>query len=194
MLLMIDNYDSFTWNLVRYFRELKQDVLVFRNDAISLEQIQDLNPQGIIISPGPGTPDDAGISLKVIQELGPQLPILGVCLGCQALAQAHGARIVRAEKVMHGKLSSLHHQHKGVFNSLPPAFNVVRYHSLIIEQATLPPCLEMTAWTETTAGAVHEIMAVCHRDYPLQGVQFHPESVLTEQGHQLLANFIQSYL
>ena len=185
MILLIDNYDSFTWNLYQYFCELGADVQVKRNDELTLSQIDALQPQKIVISPGPCTPDDAGISLEVIRHYAGRLPILGVCLGHQAMAQAFGATIVRAEKVMHGKTSPIRHIGKGVFQGLANPLTVTRYHSLVIEPTTLPDCFEVTAWSET-----QEIMGIRHKVWDLEGVQFHPESILSEQGHQLLANFL----
>lgn len=185
MILLIDNYDSFTWNLYQYFCELGVDVQVKRNDELTLSQIDALQPQKIVISPGPCTPDDAGISLEVIRPYAGRLPILGVCLGHQAMAQAFGATIIRAEKVMHGKTSPIHHTGQGVFQGLTNPLTVTRYHSLVIDPTTLPDCFEVTAWSET-----QEIMGIRHTMWDLEGVQFHPESILSEQGHQLLANFL----
>ncbi|AKE60376.1 aminodeoxychorismate synthase component 2 [Citrobacter farmeri] len=185
MILLIDNYDSFTWNLYQYFCELGADVQVKRNDELTLSQIDALKPQKIVISPGPCTPDDAGISLDVIRHYAGRLPILGVCLGHQAMAQAFGATIVRAAKVMHGKTSPIRHTGQGVFQGLTNPLTVTRYHSLLIDPATLPDCFEVTAWSET-----QEIMGIRHTTWDLEGVQFHPESILSEQGHQLLANFL----
>jgi len=192
MLLVLDNYDSFTYNLVQYLGELAADhpvaadLRVERNDALSLEAIKDLNPAAILISPGPGDPDQAGVCLEVIQELGATVPILGVCLGHQCLAQAFGGRVVRAPQLMHGKTSPVHHDNGGVFAGLPDPLTATRYHSLIAERSSLPECLEVTAWLEDGT-----IMGLKHRQYhALQGVQFHPESVLTQAGHQLLANFL----
>ena len=185
MILLIDNYDSFTWNLYQYFCELGADVLVRRNDELTLAQIDALNPQKIVISPGPCTPDDAGISLEVIRHFAGKLPLLGVCLGHQAMAQAFGASVVRAAKVMHGKTSPITHNGQGVFQGLANPLTVTRYHSLVIDPPTLPADFEVTAWSET-----REIMGIRHREYDLEGVQFHPESILSEQGHALLANFL----
>lgn len=185
MLLMIDNYDSFTYNLVQYFGELDQEVAVYRNDEISLEQIAALKPEHIVISPGPCTPTQAGISVPLIQKFAGHVPILGVCLGHQAIGQALGGRIVHAKQVMHGKTSAIEHASTGVFRDLPNPLQATRYHSLVIERESLPPCLEVTAWTHD-----HEIMGVRHKEWSLEGVQFHPESILTEQGHALLANFL----
>lgn len=193
MLVMIDNYDSFTHNLVRYFRELGQQVMVFRNDAVSIQAIRDLAPAGIIISPGPGTPTDAGVSLAVIESFAGQLPVLGVCLGHQAIAQAYGAQIVRAYEVMHGKTSLLESKPHGLFRDLPRQFRVTRYHSLVVAADSMPNALSADAWVtasdhrDTTAN----IMALSDEKAQVFGVQFHPESVLTEQGHQILAAFCQ---
>ncbi|AJZ91480.1 anthranilate synthase component II [Klebsiella michiganensis] len=186
MLLLIDNYDSFTWNLYQYFCELGEEVLVKRNDDIGLDDIERLAPQKLVISPGPCTPTEAGISLAAINHFAGQLPILGVCLGHQAIAQAFGATIVRAEQVMHGKTSSISHNGSGVFRGLNNPLIVTRYHSLIVDPDTLPDCFEVTAWTDK-----QEIMGIRHRALDLEGVQFHPESILSEQGHALLANFLQ---
>lgn len=185
MLLLIDNYDSFTWNLYQYFCELGAEVVVKRNDELTLSDISALAPEQLVISPGPCTPTEAGISLAAITHFAGQLPILGVCLGHQAIAQAFGATIVRAEKVMHGKTSAITHNNSGVFNGLNNPLTVTRYHSLVIDPATLPDCFEVTAWTDK-----QEIMGIRHRELELEGVQFHPESILSEQGHQLLANFL----
>ena len=187
MLLMIDNYDSFTWNLVQYFGELGADVHVHRNDAITLEQIEAWQPERIVVSPGPCTPREAGISVPAIERFAGRIPILGVCLGHQAIGQAFGGRIVRAQRVMHGKMSSVTHDGRGVFAGIPSPFAVTRYPSLAIEPATLPTCLEVTATAEDG-----EIMGVRHRTLAVEGVQFHPEAFLTEHGHALLANFLHS--
>lgn len=186
MLLLIDNYDSFTWNLYQYFCELGAEVVVKRNDEISLADIATLAPQKIVISPGPCTPTEAGISLDVIRRYAGQLPILGVCLGHQAIGQAFGAQIVRARQVMHGKTSAIRHNGTGVFNGLNNPLTVTRYHSLLIEPSTLPDAFDVTAWS-----AEREIMGIRHREWDLEGVQFHPESILSEQGHALLANFLR---
>lgn len=186
MLLLIDNYDSFTWNLYQYFCELGAEVSVKRNDEITLTDIARLSPQKIVISPGPCTPTEAGISLEVIRHYAGKLPILGVCLGHQAIGQAFGARIVRAGRVMHGKTSAIRHNGSGVFAGLSDPLTVTRYHSLLIDPTTLPDAFEVTAWS-----ADNEIMGIRHREWDLEGVQFHPESILSEQGHALLANFLQ---
>ncbi|MBR9828551.1 MAG: aminodeoxychorismate/anthranilate synthase component II [Oceanospirillales bacterium] len=191
MLLMIDNFDSFTWNVVRYFEELGAEVQVYRNNAITLQQIEALQPSHLVISPGPCTPDEAGISIAAIRHFAGRIPILGVCLGHQSIGQAFGAEVVRARQVMHGKTSLIRHDGQGVFSGLAEPLEVTRYHSLVVRRETLPDCLEMTAWTENADGEPDEIMALRHRDLPIQGVQFHPESVLTQQGHQLLDNFLQ---
>jgi len=185
MILLIDNYDSFTWNLYQYFCELGAEVIVRRNDDITLADIDVLAPHKIVISPGPCTPDESGISLEVIRHYSGKLPILGVCLGHQAIAQAFGATIVRAERVMHGKTSPVTHTGMGVFQGLNNPLTVTRYHSLVIDPPTLPACFDVTAWSDT-----RQIMGIRHREWDLEGVQFHPESILSEQGHQLLANFL----
>ena len=190
MLLMIDNYDSFTYNLVQYFGELGEDVWVYRNDEITPEQIAELQPERIVLSPGPCTPSDAGISLAAIERFAGTLPILGVCLGHQSIGQAFGGRIVHAGQVMHGKTSEIYHVGQGVFAGLPNPFTVVRYHSLVIDKATLPSDLDITAWTQTPDGDFDEIMGVRHKNLLVAGVQFHPESILTEHGHALLRNFL----
>jgi len=190
MLLMIDNYDSFTYNLVQYLAELGEDVRVYRNDDLSVQAIADLRPDRIVISPGPGTPDDAGVSLEILKKLGGRIPILGVCLGHQSLGQAFGGEVVRARKVMHGKTSPIHHNGQGVFAGLPNPFEATRYHSLIVRRESLPAVLEVTAWTIDESGAIDEIMGLRHRTLDIQGVQFHPESILTRVGMDLLANFV----
>ena len=192
MLLMIDNYDSFTYNLVQYFGELGADEQVFRNDGITPDEIERLAPARIVLSPGPCTPNEAGISMATIERFAGRIPILGVCLGHQSIGQVFGGRIVRAKQVMHGKVSPVHHCGQGVFAGLPSPFTVTRYHSLVIEQATLPECLEVTAWTAGPDGSIDEIMGVRHRTLAVEGVQFHPESILTEHGHALLANFLNA--
>ncbi len=191
MLLMIDNYDSFTYNLVQYLGELGVEVEVHRNDQITLEQIEAMAPDRLVISPGPCTPDEAGISVDAIKHFSGRIPILGVCLGHQSIGQAFGGRIVRAHAVMHGKTSMIHHRNCGVFTGLENPFEATRYHSLVIEKASLPASLEITAWTENAAGEPEEIMGVRHRKLDVQGVQFHPESILTRHGHDLLRNFIE---
>ena len=191
MLLMIDNYDSFTYNLVQYCGELGQQVQVERNDAVDLADIRKLAPEFIIISPGPCSPDQAGISLAVVRELSGEFPILGVCLGHQSIAQAFGGRVVHAKRVMHGKTSLIHHHGSSVFRDLENPFTATRYHSLVAERASLPACLEITAWTEDEQGGFDEIMGVQHKTLPIHGVQFHPESILTAHGHQLLENFFK---
>ena len=190
MILMIDNYDSFTWNLVQYLGELGAEVQVVRNDELAVGEIERLAPERIVISPGPCTPNEAGVSLEVVRRLAGRVPILGVCLGHQCIGQALGGRIVRARKVMHGKTSLIHHTGTGVFSGLANPFQATRYHSLVIEQASCPDSLELTAWTRNEDGTVDEIMGVRHREFALEGVQFHPESILTEHGHELLANFL----
>jgi len=192
MILMIDNYDSFTYNLVQYLGELGAEVKTVRNDEITIAQIRELNPQGIVISPGPCTPDDAGISLAVVAELGESFPILGVCLGHQCIGQVFGGQVVRADKVMHGKTSMVFHRAQGVFAGLPQPFEATRYHSLVLKKDSVPDCLEVTAWTEKPGGEIEEIMGVKHKSLPIEGVQFHPESILTRCGHDLLKNFINT--
>ena len=191
MLLMIDNYDSFTYNLVQYFGELGADVHVYRNDEISVERIAELAPAHLVVSPGPCTPLEAGISVAAIEAFAGKIPILGVCLGHQSIGQAFGGRIVHAREVMHGKVSPIYHADTGVFSGLQSPFTATRYHSLVIERASLPDCLEVTAWTQTADGAMDEIMGVRHREMAVQGVQFHPESILTEHGHRMLQNFLE---
>ena len=190
MLLMIDNYDSFTYNLVQYFGELDQEVKVVRNDAMTVDEIAALGSSRIVISPGPCTPDQAGVSLEVLERLSGSLPILGVCLGHQSLGQAFGGKVVRAKSIMHGKTSPIHHSGTGVFAGLPSPFLATRYHSLVVEKASLPDCLEITAWTEGEDGSFDEIMGLRHKTLNVEGVQFHPESILTEHGHAMLRNFL----
>ena len=190
MLLMIDNYDSFTYNLVQYLGELGADVRVFRNDRIGLAEITALGPEHIVISPGPCTPNEAGISVQIIEHFSGRVPILGVCLGHQAIGQAFGGRVVHAGAVMHGKTSPIHHRGAGVFQDLADPFQATRYHSLVIDRESLPDCLEITAWTETLEGEIDEIMGIRHRSLRVTGVQFHPESIMTEHGHALLRNFL----
>ncbi|HEY0916905.1 MAG TPA: aminodeoxychorismate/anthranilate synthase component II [Solimonas sp.] len=193
MIVMIDNYDSFTYNLVQYFGELGAEVAVHRNDQITVDEVAALKPSHIILSPGPCTPNEAGICLDLIAQLKGQFPILGVCLGHQSIGQAFGGVVKRAREVMHGKVSPIHHADTGVFRGLPSPYTATRYHSLIVEEATLPQELEITAWTQTPDGSRDEIMGLRHRTLPIEGVQFHPESILTEHGHQLLKNFIEAY-
>ena len=190
MLLMIDNYDSFTFNVVQYLMELGENVEVWRNDEISVDEIIKAAPEKIVISPGPCTPNEAGISLEVIERLAGSIPILGICLGHQSIGQAFGGHIIRAPKVMHGKLSAIHHSGVGVFEGLPSPYQATRYHSLVIDPSTLPESLEVTAWTEDESGELDAIMGVRHRSHSVEGVQFHPESILSEHGHALLKNFL----
>jgi len=191
MILMIDNYDSFTYNIVQYLAELKADVKVCRNDEITIADIEKMAPEKIVISPGPCTPNEAGVSVDVIKTFKGRIPILGICLGHQSIGQAFGGKIVRAKQVMHGKTSMMHHNNTGVFKELSNPFEATRYHSLVIEQATLPDCLEITAWTENEDGSLDEIMGIRHKELAIEGVQFHPESILTQHGHDLLDNFLQ---
>jgi anthranilate synthase component 2 len=193
MLLMIDNYDSFTYNLVHYFNELNVAVKVVRNDQITLAEISQLKPSHIVISPGPCTPNEAGISLSAIQTFAGKIPLLGVCLGHQAIAQVFGAKIIRASQIIHGKTSIIQHKQTGVFRNIPPGFTATRYHSLVIDPDSLPACLEITAWAQNNLNLT-EIMGIRHRDLAIEGVQFHPESILSEYGHQLLNNFLQNSL
>lgn len=190
MLLMIDNYDSFTYNVVQYLGELRADVKVVRNDEVDIDAIRALAPEKIVISPGPCTPNEAGISMAAIEAFAGEIPILGICLGHQSIGQVFGGRVVRARQVMHGKISPIHHRGAGVFRDLPSPFEATRYHSLVIEKDSLPDCLEITAWTETEHGEVDEIMGVRHKTLAVEGVQFHPESILTQHGHALLRNFL----
>jgi anthranilate synthase component II len=190
-ILMIDNYDSFTYNLVQYLQELGAEVLVHRNDKIDLAGMEALNADRLMISPGPCTPNEAGISVDAIKHFAGKMPILGVCLGHQALGQAFGGRVVRARTVMHGKTSPVHHTGKGVFRGLPSPYTATRYHSLVVDKASLPDCFEVTAWTLDDNGDMDEIMGMRHRELPLEGVQYHPESILTEHGHDLLNNFLK---
>jgi anthranilate synthase component 2 len=191
MLLMIDNYDSFTYNLVQYLGELGVEVQVYRNDEITVEEIEVLKPDHLVISPGPCTPNEAGVSVEAIKTFAGRIPILGVCLGHQSIGQAFGGRIVHAGQVMHGKTSPIYHGDVGVFTGLDNPFEATRYHSLVIEKGTLPECLEVTAWTRHEDGSIDEIMGVRHKDLDVQGVQFHPESILTRHGHDLLRNFVE---
>jgi len=190
MLLMIDNYDSFTYNLVQYFGELGANVEVHRNDKISLDEIKALDPEKIVISPGPCTPNQAGISLDVIQAFAGKKPILGVCLGHQSIGQAFGGDIIHASQIMHGKTSDVYHNNTGIFKELPSPLKATRYHSLVIDKMTLPDCFEITAWTQNDDGSLDEIMGIRHKTLDIEGVQFHPESILTEHGHALLKNFL----
>ncbi|HJN95234.1 MAG TPA: aminodeoxychorismate/anthranilate synthase component II [Gammaproteobacteria bacterium] len=192
MLLMIDNYDSFTYNVVQYLGELDAEVEVYRNDAVTIEAIEAMAPAQIVISPGPCTPNEAGISTEVISHFAGKLPMLGICLGHQSIGQVFGGKIVPAGKVMHGKLSAIHHTGQGVFRQLGNPFTATRYHSLVIDSGSIPDCLEVTAWTEDATGNREEIMAVRHKELPIEGVQFHPESILSEHGHQLLKNFLEA--
>lgn len=191
MLLMIDNYDSFTYNLVQYLQALGAEVRVERNDALSVDQIEKLAPERIVVSPGPCTPNEAGVSLEVIERLGRGTPILGVCLGHQSIGQAYGGKVIRAGRIMHGKTSHIRHEGHGVFAGLPDGYEATRYHSLVVEKSSLPAELEITAWTENDDGSFEEIMGLRHREFPVEGVQFHPESILTEHGHALLKNFLE---
>ena len=191
MILMIDNYDSFTYNIVQYFGELQQDISVWHNDEISIDEIKALAPDAIVIGPGPCDPDSAGISLEVIATFKGIIPILGICLGHQAIGQAFGGKIVKASEVMHGRLSAIYHNGQGAFTNLPNPAQFTRYHSLVIEQASLPDCFEVSAWTQNADGNIEEIMGIRHREFAIEGVQFHPESILSEAGYQLLNNFLQ---
>ena len=193
MLLMIDNYDSFTYNLVQYFAELGAEVEVQRNDKLTINDIETLNPELIVISPGPCTPNEAGVSLEVIHHFAGKKPILGVCLGHQAIGQAFGGNVVHAREIMHGKTSPVHHNNLGVFKGLNNPLQATRYHSLVIKKETLPDCFEVTAWTENPDGSIDEIMGVRHKTLPIEGVQFHPESILSTAGYQLLNNFLQAH-
>ena len=192
MILMVDNYDSFTYNVVQYLAELGATVEVFRNDELTLKDIEQMAPEKIVISPGPCTPNEAGISIDVIKAFSSHIPLLGICLGHQSIGQAFGGKVVRAKEVMHGKTSRICHGNAGVFQGLSPRFEATRYHSLVIEQISLPTCLEVTAWTEHDDGSLDEIMGIRHKEYAVEGVQFHPESILTEHGHDLLKNFLEA--
>ncbi|WP_078082745.1 anthranilate synthase component II [Microbulbifer mangrovi] len=192
MILMIDNYDSFTFNIVQYLAELGADVVVKRNDEISVADIEPLNPEKIVISPGPCTPNEAGISMDTIRAYAGKVPILGICLGHQSIGQVFGGRVVRAGEVMHGKTSPIIHNNLGVFHGLSNPFEATRYHSLVVDKGSLPDCLEITAWTENADGEIDEIMGLRHRELPVEGVQFHPESILTQHGHDMLRNFLES--
>ena len=190
MILMLDNYDSFTYNLVQYLGELGADVAVHRNDQITVDDIKAMNPERIMLSPGPCTPSEAGICLETIETFAGKLPLFGVCLGHQSIGQAFGGKIIRAKQIMHGKTSLIHHTSKGVFAGLNNPYTATRYHSLVIEAATLPDCLEVTAWTENDDGSMDEIMGIRHKTLDIEGVQFHPESILSEHGHDMLKNFL----
>lgn len=190
MILMIDNYDSFTWNIVQYLGELGADVKVVRNDELTLADIETMAPERIVISPGPCSPNEAGISLATIKHFAGRIPLLGVCLGHQSIGQAFGGKVVRAREVMHGKTSPIHHANKGLFTGLNNPLTATRYHSLVVEKESLPDCLEITAWTQHNDGSMDEIMGLRHKTLAVEGVQFHPESILTEQGHALLKNFL----
>lgn len=192
MILMIDNYDSFTYNIVQYLGELNADVKVVRNDELTIADIEAMAPQKIVVSPGPCTPNEAGISVAAIQTFAGRIPLLGICLGHQSIGQAFGGKVVRAREVMHGKTSQIYHADKGVFRGLSNPYRATRYHSLVIEKESLPDCLEITAWTQTASGAMDEIMGVRHKTLDVEGVQFHPESILTEHGHDLLRNFLEA--
>jgi anthranilate synthase component 2 len=191
MILMVDNYDSFTYNVVQYLAELKADVHVFRNDQITIAEIEQLAPEKIVISPGPCTPNEAGISVEAIKYFAGKIPILGICLGHQSIGQAFGGEIIRAKQVMHGKTSMIHHNSSGVFANLTNPYEATRYHSLVIDQKALPDCFEVTAWTQNDDGSIDEIMGVRHKQLAVEGVQFHPESILTQHGHDLLENFLK---
>ncbi|AQZ82539.1 anthranilate synthase component II [Acinetobacter calcoaceticus] len=193
MLLMIDNYDSFTYNIVQYFGELDQEVKVVRNDQVTLEDIERWQPKYLVIGPGPCSPSEAGISIPAINHFAGKIPLLGVCLGHQSIGQAFGGNIVRAKTVMHGRLSDMYHNNKGIFSNLPSPFSATRYHSLVIDQQTLPDCLEVTCWTNEADGSMEEIMGVKHKTLPVEGVQFHPESILSQHGHQIFKNFLDIY-
>lgn len=194
MLVMIDNYDSFTYNVVQYLAELGAEIRVFRNDECSLADIEAAKPDQLVVSPGPCTPNEAGLSLEAINHFAGKIPILGICLGHQAIGQAFGGEVVHAKQVMHGKTSEIQHNNTGVFKALPQPFTATRYHSLVVDRETLPACLEVTAWTEDEAGGMDEIMGLRHRELPIEGVQFHPESILTVDGHDLLRNFLNTHL
>lgn len=191
MILMIDNYDSFTYNVVQYLAELGADVKVVRNDELTVDEVKSLKPEKIVVSPGPCTPNEAGISVALIQEMAGVVPVLGICLGHQSIGQAFGGDVVRAHDVMHGKLSDIHHSGQGVFRGLDTPFEATRYHSLVIDRHSLPDCLEVTAWTRAEDGQVDEIMGVRHKNLPIEGVQFHPESILSQHGYDLLRNFLE---
>ena len=190
---MVDNYDSFTYNIVQYFGELDQEIKVVRNDQVTLEQIERWQPKYLVIGPGPCSPTEAGISIPAINHFAGKIPLLGVCLGHQAIGQAFGGNIIRAKTVMHGRLSDMHHSSKGIFSNLPSPFAATRYHSLVIEQESLPECLEVTCWTNQADGSIEEIMGVKHKTLAVEGVQFHPESILSQHGHQIFKNFLEIY-
>lgn len=194
MVLMLDNYDSFTYNLVQYLLELGVEVTTWRNDAVSVDDIEALAPSHIVISPGPCTPNEAGISLATVEKFAGRIPLLGVCLGHQSIGQYYGGKVVRAGEVMHGKTSPIHHTAQGVFGGLPTPFTATRYHSLVVEANTLPACLEVTAWTESGDGERDEIMGFRHKELPVEGVQFHPESILSEHGHRMLKTFLETHI
>lgn len=193
MLLMIDNYDSFTYNIVQYFGELDQEVKVVRNDQVTLEEIERWQPKYLVIGPGPCSPSEAGISIPAIQHFAGKIPLLGVCLGHQAIGQAFGGKIIRAKTVMHGRLSDMYHNNTGIFSNLPSPFSATRYHSLVIDQTRVPECLEVNCWTQEQDGSMEEIMGVKHKTLPIEGVQFHPESILSQHGHQIFKNFLEIY-
>jgi anthranilate synthase component 2 len=193
MIVMIDNYDSFTYNVVQYLGELGADVRVYRNDEITVPELERMKPEKIVISPGPCTPNEAGISLETIRHFAGKVPLLGVCLGHQAIGQVFGGNVVRAGQVMHGKISPVFHAGQGMFRGLKNPFNATRYHSLVVDRQSLPDCLEITAWTETQEGSIEYIMGLRHKQFPIEGVQFHPESILTEHGHDMLRNFLEAY-
>ncbi len=193
MLLMLDNYDSFTYNIVQYFGELNQEVKVVRNDQVTLEEIERWQPKYLVIGPGPCSPSEAGISIPAIQHFAGKIPLLGVCLGHQAIGQAFGGKIIRAKTVMHGRLSDMYHNDTGIFSNLPSPFSATRYHSLVIDQASVPECLEVNCWTQEQDGSIEEIMGVKHKTLAVEGVQFHPESILSQHGHQIFKNFLENY-
>ena len=193
MILMIDNYDSFTYNIVQYFGELQQDITVWRNDQITVDDIKTLAPDIIVIGPGPCDPDRAGISLEIIETFKGTIPILGICLGHQAIGQAFGGQVIKAGAVMHGRLSAVYHNNQGVFKDLPNPTQATRYHSLVVDKTSLPECLEVTAWTQNTDGSIEEIMGFRHKEFAIESVQFHPESILSEAGYQLLNNFLNTH-
>ena len=193
MLLMLDNYDSFTYNIVQYFGELDQEVKVVRNDQVTLEEIERWQPKYLVIGPGPCSPSEAGISIPAIQHFAGKIPLLGVCLGHQAIGQAFGGKIIRAKTVMHGRLSDMYHNDTGIFSNLPSPFSATRYHSLVIDQSSVPECLEVNCWTQEQDDSIEEIMGVKHKTLPIEGVQFHPESILSQHGHQIFKNFLEIY-